>query len=102
MVLSDRARRDLADVPPRIVPAIVEFAFGELAIGPRSLGKSLRRDLTGCYAARRGPYRLLYDIDDDADRVTILRVEHRLPQQSVADSLSRHQVNVATAPAGSG
>ena len=71
------ARRDLQAIPLRIVPAIIEFAFGDLARGPRRVGKPLHRELTGTFSARRGPYRLLYRMDDDAQRIDILRVDHR-------------------------
>lgn len=77
VVLTARAQRDLDHVPPRIVPAIIEFAFGDLADAPRRVGKALDRELTGILSARRGPYRVLYRVDDDAKRVTIQRVAHR-------------------------
>ncbi|ADP80094.1 type II toxin-antitoxin system RelE family toxin [Pseudofrankia inefficax] len=77
VVFTARAQRDLDQVPPRVVPAIVEFAFGDLADGPRRVGKPLDRELTGILSARRGPYRVLYRVDDDKKRVTILRVAHR-------------------------
>ena len=56
------ARRDLHKLPPRVLLAVIEFAFGDLAREPRRGGKPLRRELTGLYSARRGPYRLLYRI----------------------------------------
>lgn len=71
------ARRDLRHIPPRIVPAIVEFAYGDLAREPRRVGKPLERELAGTFSARRGPYRLLYRVDDEAARVYILRIDHR-------------------------
>jgi mRNA-degrading endonuclease RelE of RelBE toxin-antitoxin system len=71
------ARRDLRRIPPRIVPAIVEFAFGDLAREPLRVGKPLKRELAGTFSARRGPYRLLYRVDDEAARVYILRIDHR-------------------------
>ncbi len=46
-------------------PAIVEFAFGDLANHPLRVGKPLNRALTGLFGARRGPYRLLYRMDDE-------------------------------------
>jgi len=55
----------------------VEFAFGDLAREPRRVGKPLRRELAGVFSARRGPYRVLYRIDDDRSIVSILRVDHR-------------------------
>jgi mRNA interferase RelE/StbE len=77
VVMTATARRDLRHIPPRIVPAIIEFAFGDLATAPHRVGKALERELAGRYGARRGPYRLLYTIDDDPRRVTILRIAHR-------------------------
>jgi mRNA interferase RelE/StbE len=72
-----RARRDMHRLPPRVVAAVVEFAFGDLAREPRRVGKPLRRELAGVFSARRGPYRVLYRIDDDRSTVSILRVDHR-------------------------
>ncbi len=77
VVFSAVARRDLRRVPPRIVPAIVEFIYGDLAAEPRRVGTALERDLEGAYGARRGPYRVLYDLNDDARTVQILRIDHR-------------------------
>jgi len=71
------AHRSLRHIPPRIVPAIVEFAYGDLAREPRRVGKPLERELAGTFSARRGPYRLLYRVDDEAARVYILRIDHR-------------------------
>jgi mRNA-degrading endonuclease RelE of RelBE toxin-antitoxin system len=34
-------------------------------------------ELASVFSARRGPYRLLYRIDDDRSTVSILRVDHR-------------------------
>jgi mRNA-degrading endonuclease RelE of RelBE toxin-antitoxin system len=60
-----------------VLSAAIEFAFGDLAHEPRRVGKPLRRELTGLYSARRGPYRLLYRIDEDQSLVLIQRVDHR-------------------------
>jgi len=59
-----------------MLSAVIEFAFGDVAREPHRVGKPLRRDLDGTYSARRGPYRILYRIDDDV-RVVIYRVDHR-------------------------
>ena len=71
------ARRDLDKLPPRVLSAVIAFAFGDLARQPRRVGKPLRRELAGDYSARRGPYRLLYRIDDPAATIWVDRVEHR-------------------------
>jgi mRNA-degrading endonuclease RelE of RelBE toxin-antitoxin system len=71
------ARRSLNTIPPRVLSAVVEFTFGDLAREPRRVGKPLRDDLAGVFSARRGPYRVLYRIDDAARIVFIVRVDHR-------------------------
>ncbi|MGJ3510124.1 type II toxin-antitoxin system RelE family toxin [Enemella sp. A6] len=71
------AQRDLRGVPPRIVPAIIEFAYGDLARSPRRVGKPLQRDLEGLWGARRGPYRLIYEIFDERLVVLVIHVAHR-------------------------
>ena len=75
--LAGTARRDLRGVPPRIVPAIVEFVYGDLARQPRRVGKPLQRELEGLWGARRGPYRIIYEIHDDRLVVLVIHVDHR-------------------------
>ncbi|MFZ0157772.1 MAG: type II toxin-antitoxin system RelE/ParE family toxin [Kineosporiaceae bacterium] len=77
VIFTATARRDLQRIPPRIIPAIIEFVFGDLAAAPQRVGKPLERDLSGTFSARRGPYRVLYRIDEDTKKVTLLRVAHR-------------------------
>ena len=77
VVVTATARRDLQRIPPRIVHAIVECVFGDLAAFPRRFGKPLQRELEGLFGARRGPYRILYSIDAVANRVEILRIDYR-------------------------
>lgn len=71
------ARRDLRSVPPRIVPAIVEFVYGDLARYPRRVGKPLQRELEGLWGARRGPYRIIYDLVEERLVVIVIHVDHR-------------------------
>ena len=77
VVFAPTARREMSAVPERVIAAIIEFVYGDLAGNPRRVGKPLRRELSGSFSARRGSYRILYDIDDEASRVLILRVAHR-------------------------
>lgn len=77
MNFAANARRNLERIPPRIVPAIIEFVFGDLAQTPKKVGKPLKQQLEGSYSARRGTYRIIYDIDEVANRIEILRVDHR-------------------------
>ena len=75
--LTGPARRALQRIPPRVVSAVVEFAFGDLAREPHRVGKPLERELSGLFGARRGPYRLLYRINDEAQHVFIVHIGHR-------------------------
>ncbi|MCZ2401703.1 type II toxin-antitoxin system RelE/ParE family toxin [Paenarthrobacter sp. Z7-10] len=77
VIFSPAARGDMQSVPPRIVPAIVEFVYGDLARNPQRVGKPLERELAGFYSARRGPYRVIYSIDDVQIIVQLLRIDHR-------------------------
>lgn len=77
VVFAPTARREMSAVPERVIPAIIEVVYGDLAACPGRVGKPLERELAGSFSARRGSYRLLWDIDDEANRVLILRVAHR-------------------------
>jgi mRNA-degrading endonuclease RelE of RelBE toxin-antitoxin system len=68
------ARRQIDRLP--ISVAAVE-TLGAIASNPRRLGKPLRFELDGCFSARRGPYRIVYRIDDAANTVSVLAVAHR-------------------------
>lgn len=76
VVFAATARRDLEGISPRIVPAIIEFAFGELAQRPEEFGHLLQRDLEGYCGARRGPYRIMFHMSGPSSQVEILRVDH--------------------------
>ena len=67
VIFSPTARRELASVSERVIRAVVEFVYGDVAAFPRRVGKPLERELAGSYSARRGSYRILYDIDDDKE-----------------------------------
>jgi mRNA interferase RelE/StbE len=77
LVMASGAERALARLPEKAAAAVVEFVTGALVAAPRALGHPLPRELTGLWAARRGPYRVIYEIDDDARIVSVLHVDHR-------------------------
>lgn len=70
------ARRQLDRLPTAVAAAVLE-TFGAIASNPRRLGKPLRFELDGCWSARRGPYRVIYRIDDATRTVSVLAVGHR-------------------------
>ncbi len=71
------AERQLARLLARVAAAVVEFMIGPLCENPRKLGHPLQRELAGLWSARRGAYRIVYEIDDEEATVIVLRIEHR-------------------------
>ena len=71
------AERQLARLPERIAAAVVEFLLGPLVENPRRVGHPLQRELAGLWSARRGAYRVVYEIDDEDRIIDVLRIEHR-------------------------
>lgn len=71
------AARQLDRLPEKVAAAIVEFMLGPLLDDPRRVGGALRRELEGLHSARRGAYRVVYEIDEQASTVTVLRIDHR-------------------------
>lgn len=51
--------------------------LGTLAEAPRRVGKPLLGDLAGLFSARRGDYRVIYEIDEENLVVTVHRIQHR-------------------------
>lgn len=70
------AVRDIERLPQKYATAVIEM-LSTLAENPKRLGKPLRFELEGRWSARRGPYRVVYKIDEDARLVTVLAVAHR-------------------------
>jgi len=50
---------------------------GTLLDAPHRVGGPLTRSLTGLWSARRGAYRILYEINDATRIVRVVRVDHR-------------------------
>jgi mRNA interferase RelE/StbE len=71
------ARAIAEELPEGVAAALIEFITGDLLRAPRRVGRPLRRELEGRWAARRGSYRILYAIDDEIGVVTVLVAEHR-------------------------
>lgn len=69
------ARRGLARLPEKVAAAAVEFIYGGMAANPRRVGKPLRSELAGLHSARRGSYRIIYRIGEEA--ITVMAIEHR-------------------------
>lgn len=72
------ARRHLTeDLPEAVAAAAFEFITGPWLENPTRVGRRLRPPLADRHTARRGTYRILYRIDDQARTVTVLAIGHR-------------------------
>jgi mRNA interferase RelE/StbE len=70
------ARRQIDRLPASVAAAVIE-TLGAIAANPRRLGKPLRFELEGYFSARRGPYRIVYRIDEPSQTISVLAVGHR-------------------------
>lgn len=76
--LTRAARKALTEVLPETVAvACWEFIRGPLADNPHRVGKPLRGQLEGRYSARRGQFRVIYQIFDDRVVVRVIHIAHR-------------------------
>ena len=78
LVLAPPATRALQGrLPEPVAAAVIEFITSALVDNPHRVGKRLRGELAGIHSARRGTYRVLYRINEDAREVIVLRIDHR-------------------------
>jgi mRNA interferase RelE/StbE len=78
LVISPTARRQLTEhLPETVAFAACEFILGRLLSTPQRVGKRLRPPLDDRHSARRGTYRVIYRINEEERRVTVVGVIHR-------------------------
>jgi mRNA-degrading endonuclease RelE of RelBE toxin-antitoxin system len=78
LIISPTARRQLSEqLPEAVAFAAHEFIVGPLLDNPQRVGKRLRQPLDDRHSARRGTYRVIYRIDEDLRRVTVVGVFSR-------------------------
>lgn len=78
LAITPTARRQLTEhLPEAVAVAAYDFIVGPLLESPHRVGKRLRAPLDDRHSARRGTYRVIYRIDDDARAVTVVDVAHR-------------------------
>lgn len=87
--LSSSAVRSLKAIPPRYAESLVTFAFAALAENPQRRGKPLGAEFTGLWSARRGEYRIMYEIDEEVRVVAVVRFVHRAQAYRSALSTDR-------------
>lgn len=78
LILAPGARRALTDLLPEAAAiAAWEFISGPLVMAPRRVGAPLRAPFDGHWRARRGEYRVRYEIHEATHTVRILDIDHR-------------------------
>jgi len=78
LVVTPPARRAPTErLPEAVAAAVIDFLTTALVAQPRRVGKPLRGELAGVWAARRGTYRVLYRLREDTHEVIVLRIDHR-------------------------
>ena len=70
------ARRQLRRLPEAAAFAVVE-TLQAIAENPRRLGKPLTLEHERRWSARRGPYRVIYEIDEAKRVVRVVAIGHR-------------------------
>ena len=64
-------------LPEAVAAAAYEFITGPLLEQPYRVGKQLLPPLDDRFSARRGTYRVIYRIDDEAHVVPVVDIGHR-------------------------
>jgi mRNA-degrading endonuclease RelE of RelBE toxin-antitoxin system len=77
-VTGPAARALTERLPEKVVAAVHEFITTTLLDNPSRVGTPLLLPpYEGTWSARRGTYRVLYEIDDERLVVTVTAIEHR-------------------------
>jgi mRNA interferase RelE/StbE len=76
VVVTAPARREFDRLPISVAAAVLE-TLDAIAENSRRLGKRLLLEHEGRYSARRGPYRIIYEIDEDEHLVRVIAIGHR-------------------------
>jgi mRNA interferase RelE/StbE len=76
VVVTGPARRQFDRLPISVAAAVLE-TLDAIAENPRRLGKRLVLDHEGRWSARRGPYRIIYELLEDEHVVRVVAIGHR-------------------------
>jgi mRNA-degrading endonuclease RelE of RelBE toxin-antitoxin system len=76
LVVLPPARRQFDRLPIPVAGAVLE-TLAAIEENPRQLGKPLILEHEGRYTARRGPYRIIYELDEEQQLVRVVAIGHR-------------------------
>ncbi len=70
------ARRQFDRLPISVAAAVLE-TLDVIAGNPKRLGKRLALEHEGRWSARRGPYRIIYELIEEERLVRVVAIGHR-------------------------
>ena len=70
------AAREIEDLPTKKARRLIVNRIARLAGDPRPPGSEKLAGVD-CYRVRQGPYRIVYEIDEQARTVCIVKIGHR-------------------------
>jgi mRNA interferase RelE/StbE len=70
------ARRQFDRLPISVAAAVLE-TLDAIADNPTRLAKRLLFEHEGRYSARRGPYRIIYELEESERLVRVIAIGHR-------------------------
>jgi mRNA-degrading endonuclease RelE of RelBE toxin-antitoxin system len=76
VVVMPPARREFDRLPISVAAAVLE-TLDAIAENPGRLGKPLMLEHEGRFSARRGPYRIIYELEEDERLVRVVAIGHR-------------------------
>jgi mRNA interferase RelE/StbE len=76
LVVMPPARREFDHLPIAVAAAVLETSDA-IESNPRRLGKPLMFEHEGRFSARRGPYRIIYEVLDEERLIRVLAIGHR-------------------------
>ncbi len=78
IVWSRAARRAVQEeLPESVAAACIEFVLGPLAGNPYRVSRPLVGPLAGFRSARRGEFRVIFEVQEHVVRVRIVSIRHR-------------------------
>jgi len=77
VLITPEGRRHLNGLPEKVRSAVLEAIFGTIAENPHRAGKPLRGELEGLRSARRGDFRIIFEIDESANVIVVHRATRR-------------------------
>jgi mRNA-degrading endonuclease RelE of RelBE toxin-antitoxin system len=76
LVVMPPTRREFDRLPISVAAAVLE-TLDAIAENPRRLGKRLMLEHEDRLSARRGPYRIIYELEEDERLVRVVAIGHR-------------------------